>query len=153
MGFKASASNDAVFRERKVFEMQRTKRYYSTLPYCIAGNDDLLCSFILSGLHLMPFFHPSGLINYIPMLAIDISLFATVAYWLIGLSAAEDGARFIFLILVGVLLTLACDGWIRMVAQINSDFTTSQGVGPFSMGSLMLFTGFFRPVIFDFDFM
>ena len=37
MGFKATASNDAVFRERKVFEMQRTKRYYSTLPYCIAG--------------------------------------------------------------------------------------------------------------------
>ena len=55
----------------------------------------------------------------LPNLILDVSLFASVAYWLIGLSDKDGGGRFIFLIFVGVLLQLACDGWVRLIAQIN----------------------------------
>ena len=85
-----------MFQGRRVFQIQRSKRYFSTLPFWAAG-----------------------IVNYVPSLTMDVALFATVAYWLVGLSDEDNGGRFLFLILVGIFLTLAVDGWVRTIAQLN----------------------------------
>tara|TARA_R110002050_G_scaffold54845_2_gene124054 strand:+ start:496 stop:1080 length:585 start_codon:yes stop_codon:yes gene_type:complete len=46
--------------------------------------------------------------------------------------------------LLSPFLVLTCDGWMKAIAQLNSDIRLAQGIGPFGLGVLLLFGGFFR---------
>tara|TARA_R110002050_G_scaffold54845_2_gene124053 strand:+ start:43 stop:327 length:285 start_codon:yes stop_codon:yes gene_type:complete len=71
MAFKALSSLPKVFDARNVFEWQLSQRYYSVLPYWAAE-----------------------ITAYLPLLLVDVTVFASISYWMIGLNDDDGGSRY-----------------------------------------------------------
>jgi len=118
MGLTTNRNIAESFVDRPVFTVQRRERYYATLPFFL-----------------------SNLITYLPIIMADVVLFITPAYWMANLNTDFD--RFVYLILMGVVLTISCDGIMRSFANLFSRVSVAQSFGPTGMDFLMVYAGFF----------
>eukprot|EP01087_Luapelamoeba_hula_P008964 TRINITY_DN2282_c0_g1_i1.p1 TRINITY_DN2282_c0_g1~~TRINITY_DN2282_c0_g1_i1.p1 ORF type:complete len:1497 (-),score=261.71 TRINITY_DN2282_c0_g1_i1:27-4118(-) len=120
--FGGLASIPALLAERKLYNLQRTNKYYTSLPYLIAN-----------------------VMIDIPLAVIEVLIFGTIVYWMSGLNNAEYGAHYyIFLpLLFSNYMVFKALG--KMIAAFSPTVNVAMGFAPVLLVVFIVLSGFIVP--------
>jgi hypothetical protein len=81
----------------------------------------------------------------VPLQIVEIFVFGTIMYWSAGLSADDNGARFLTFLVIVIASALCIGQCFRIIAYLMPSIDTASPVAGISIILMVLFSGFIQP--------
>ena len=111
-----------IFSQREVFYKHSRANFFPTAAFTIAQSTVLL-----------------------PVQIMETIVFSTIVYWSVGMSAADDGARFLTLIVIVLGFALTGTQLFRLIASFMPTSVTAQPLAGVITVLMVLFSGYIVP--------
>jgi len=122
LALSSMATIPLVYRDRPIFYIQQSRRYYRSISW-------------FTGL----------LVTEIPYYFLETVLYTTIMYWSCGLSAADNGQRFLTFIFALFMSKCTANAFMQTVAYSLSTQMLAGVLIPAVLALSLLFCGFFVP--------